>query len=191
MGHWDPLMSLFETIKSFNPLKKLARSPAAQVAGGLLAGQTLMEVMRDASQSVARRAVDEALKEFSDGPAALLITCLLESTHAGWEALGADVKASGRLPRANAAWVSARMTEYGRSLQSELMTQHLINIVLSVTGLHVEALVLTRAEVDARTLSNRLAELLKQGLSSGLSRSELAQTLSSAASSAGHFAPVS
>ena len=164
---------------AFNPLKKLARSPASRAADGLLAGQTLMEVMRDACDALARQAVREALVEFSDGPAALLITCLLEASTAGWAALGGQLKTTSRLPPEHARWASARLTDYGRSLASDEMTQHLINLVLSVTGLHVEALILTREQVDAHSLTERLAELLKQGLSSGLSRADLARTLSS------------
>ena len=80
------------------------------------------------------------------------------------------------------------MTDYGQSLSDELMSQHLINLVLSVTGLHVEALVLTRADVDARRLTDKLAELLKSGLSSGISRSDLAQTLTSPRRTVGRIA---
>ena len=172
-------MTLLQSLKSLNPLRKLAPSPASAAANSLIAGQTLMEVMRDASDSIARQAVKEALEEFSDGPAALLITCLLESSAAAWTSLGRQLKVHPRMPAATSGWVSMRMTDYGRSLAGDVMTQHLINLVLSVTGLHVEALVLTRAEVDARRLTERLAELLKQGLSSGLSRADLAHTLSS------------
>ena len=184
-------MSLLETIKSLNPLKKLVRSPATQAENGLLAGHTLMEVMRDASDAVARSAVRDALEEFSDGPAALLITCLLESTAAAWSTLGEQLEASKRLPAQGAGWVCTRMTDYGHSLGGDVMTQHLINLVLSVTGLHVEALILTAAEVDSRRLTERLAELLRQGLSSGLSRGDLAQTLSTARGPSGRLASAS
>ena len=174
-------MSLLETIKSLNPLKRLAPSAANRATAGLLAGQNLMEVMRDTSDAIARKAVAEALEEFAeDGPCALLITCLLEACTRGWSQLGEQLKASNRLPADRANWVCARMNDYSRSLSSELMTQHLINMVLGVTGLYVEALVLTRAQVDQHALKSKLSELLKQGLTSGLSRSDLAQTLAPA-----------
>ena len=184
-------MCLRSTIKALNPLRKLARTPASRATEALLSGQTLLEVMREASDAVAREAVREALEEFSDGPAALLITCLLESATAGWQQLGADLRASSRVPSSSAAWVSARMHQYADTLGTEVMTQHLINLVLSVTGLHVEALILTRADVDADRLTDQLAELLKKGLSSGLSRTDLAQTLSTAPRPAGRFVSAS
>ncbi|MBS1151034.1 MAG: hypothetical protein H6Q89_2732 [Myxococcaceae bacterium] len=170
-------MRLLETIKSLNLLKKLTPSPASRAAAAFRDGQTLGEVMRDASDSIAREAVRQALAEFSDGPAALLITCLIESTTAGWELLASQLAASNQLPRDRSAWVAARLTDYGHCLSEDLMSQHLINLVLCVTGLHVEALVLTRDDVDARRLTEQLAELLKKGLSSGLPRAALAQTL--------------
>lgn len=170
-------MRIFQTLKTLNPLGKLGPSPAARVSAALEAGQSLGDVMRDSSDAIARQAVRDALEEFSDGPAALLITCLIESTAEGYERLGLELTRSSQLPRESAAWVAARLTGYGQSLNNDLMSQHLINLVLSVTGLHVEALILTRADVDARRLTDRLAELLKQGLSSGVSRSDLAQTL--------------
>lgn len=179
-------MSLLETLKSLNPLKRLAPSAASRATAGLLAGQTLGEVMREASDAIARKAVAEALEEFSDGgPAALLITCLLEAATRGWSSLGNELEASSRLPADRAHWVCARMNDYSRSLGGEVMTQHLINLVLGVTGLYVEALVLSRAQVDGRALKAKLAELLKQGLSSGLSRADLAQRLSSPRRSTG------
>ncbi len=184
-------MSLLETIKSLNPLKRLAPSPSDRAIAALLAGHTLDEVMRAASQVIARQAVREALEEFSDGPAALLITCLLESCTAAWSALGAALEASPRLPADRAAWVCARMNDYSRSLSSELMTQHLINLVLGVTGLYIEALVLSRDQVDPRALREKLAELLKQGLSSGLSRADLSQTLSARRRTSGQLASAS
>ncbi len=172
-------MRLLEAIKSLNPLTLLSRSPAARATSALRAGATLEEVMRVASEGIAKQAVREALDEFSDGPAALLITCVIEASAAGWDLLASQLLASHRLPREGSAWVAARMTDYGHSLAGDLMSQHLINLVLSMTGLHVEALVLTRADVDARRLTVKLAELLKQGLSSGVSRTHLAQTLNS------------
>ena len=180
-------MRLLETIKSLNPLKKLIPSSASRAITGLREGQTLAEVMREASDFIARRAVADALEEFSDGPAALLITCLIECTTAGWEQLASQLAGSSQLPHEGSAWVAARMTDYGQSLSDDLMSQHLINLVLSVTGLHVEALVLTRGDVDSRQLTQKLAELLKNGLSSRLSRSDLAQTLTSARRPAGRI----
>ena len=181
-------MRFLDTIKSLNPLAKLAGSPANRVTSALRQGQSLGEVMRDASDHIARQAVKDALEEFSDGPAALLITCLIESSNAGFERLAIELSRSSQLPTEAAAWVAARMTDYGQSLSDDLMSQHLINLVLSVTGLHVEALILTRDDVDARRLTERLAELLKQGLSSGLLRSDLAQTLSTARQPRGRIA---
>jgi|GEM_PF-3195726 len=170
-------MTFFQTIKSLNPLSKLGPSAAAKVATGLHAGQTLADVMRDASDGVARQAVREALGAFSDGPAALLITCLIESSTAGWERLATQVVASKDLPPEGASWVAARMMRYGESLNSDPMSQHLINLVLSVTGLHVEALIIESGDVEANRLSEKLAELMKQGLSSALSRNDLSQSL--------------
>jgi hypothetical protein len=172
-------MSLLQTLKSLNPLKKLGASPATQAASALREGQSLGDVMREASDKIAAQAVREALDAFSDGPAALLITCLIESSTAGWERLAAQLSASKDLAPEASSWVAARMVGYGQCLNEELMQQHLINLVLSVTGLHVEMLVLTRNDVDARVLTVRLAELLKKGLSSGLSRNDLAQTVTS------------
>jgi hypothetical protein len=181
-------MRLLETIKSLNPLKKLRASPASRAVSALSRGETLAEVMRDASGHIAQQAVREALEEFSDGPAALLITCLIESAGRGWGLLASQVVASNQLPREGSTWVAKRMTDYGDSLSGDLMSQHLINLVLSVTGLHVEALILTRDDVDARRLTEKLSELLKQGLSSGISRSDLAQTLTSSRRPAGRIA---
>ena len=172
-------MTLIETLKSLNPLKKLGPSAATRAVTALRTGQTLGEVMKDASDKIARAAVSEALQAFSDGPAALLITCLIESTTAGWERLATQLAESKELPSEGSAWVAARMVDFGESLKHDLMQQHLINLVLSVTGLHVEMLILTRGDVDAGALTQRLAELLKNGLSSGVSRSDLAQTLTS------------
>src|SRR4051812_21393584 len=112
------------------------KSPNARAVDALVDGQPLLAVMRDAADDIARQAVREALAEFSDGPAALLITCLLESATAGWLSLGAAVEAAPRLSRPRADWVSARMAKYSRFLNSDEPTQHLINLVLSVTGLH-------------------------------------------------------
>ena len=181
-------MRLLQTIKSLNPLAKLIPSPASKAAAALRDGKTLGEVMRDASGPIAKRAVREALDAFVDGPAALLITCLIESATAGWERLGAQISSSNQLPTQSSGWVAARMIEYGESLTDDPMSQHLINLVLCVTGLHVEALILTSGDVDARRLTEKLSELLKQGLSSGVSRSDLAQTLSSTRRPAGRIA---
>ncbi len=183
-------MRLLETIKSLNPLKTLSASPASRAVSALNRGETLGDVMRDASAAIARNAVREALENFSeDGPAALLITCLLESTTAGWEALASQLAVSTQLPKEGSAWIAARLADYGHSLSGELMSQHLINLVLSVTGLHVEALILSGADVDARRLADKLSELLKNGLSSGVSRSDLAQTLTSTRRPAGRVSP--
>jgi hypothetical protein len=181
-------MRLLETIKSLNPLRTLSASPASRAVSALNRGETLGDVMRVASDAIARKAVREALEAFSvDGPAALLITCLIESTSAGWQALASQLAASTQLPKEGSAWAAARLTDYGHSLSGDPMSQHLINLVLSVTGLHVEALILTGADVDARRLSEKLAVLLKNGLSSGVSRSDLAQTLTSARLPAGRI----
>lgn len=174
-------MTFLQTIKSLNPLKNLGPSAAGRAASGLRNGQTLGEVMRDASDAIANQAVVEALEEFhEEGPAALLITCLIEASTAGWERLASQVAASTQLNREGSAWVAARMTDYAHSLTDDVMSQHLINMVLNVTGLHVEALILAPKDVDARALTQKLSELLKSGLSSGVSRSDLAQTLTSA-----------
>ncbi len=170
-------MRLLESIKSFNPLSKLRPSAAARIAAGLQGGQTLADVLREASDSIAKTAVHEALDAFTDGPAALFITCLIESTTAGWERLASALVEANQLPREGSVWVGARMIAYGQSLHGDLMSQHLINVVLSVTGLHVEALLLDRKDIDARRLTEKLAELLKNGMSSGISRNDLAQSL--------------
>ena len=175
-------MTFLQTIKSLNPLNKLGPSAAAKVSAGLHAGQTLGDVMRDACDGIARQAVREALGAFSEGPAALLITCLIESSNAGWERLATQLVEGKDLPSEGATWVAARMMRYGDSLSSDPMSQHLINLVLSVTGLHVEALIIDSDDVDENRLSEKLAELLKQGLSSALSRNDLAQSLVSSSS---------
>lgn len=172
MGH---RMRFFDALKSLNPL----RTPAARTVEALRSGLTLGEVMRDAADPIAKKAVASALEEFDDGPAALLITCLLESATLEWERLGAEVLRAQGLTKDGAAWACTRLTEYGRSLADETMSQHVINLVLGVTGLHVEALILTRADVDAPRLEAKLAELLKQGLSSCVSRADLARSVRS------------
>lgn len=169
-------MRFLDAIKSLNPLK----SPAGRAVEGLRSGQTLGEVMRDAADPIAKAAVRSALEEFSDGPAALLITCLLEAATTGWEQLAAEVLRAPGLPKESAAWTCARMTEYGRSLADETMSQHVINLVLHVTGLYAESLILTRDDVDALRLEAKFAELLKQGLSSGLTRTDLAHAVRAA-----------
>lgn len=172
-------MRLLETIKSLNPLRKLGESPASRAAAALRDGQSLGDAMREAADPIAKAAVREALEAFGDGPAALLITCLIESATAGWERLGTQLASSNQLPPEAATWVAARFMDYGRSLCDDPMSQHLINLVLGVTGLHVEALILTKDDVDARQLTLKLSELLQKGLSSAISRSDLAQTLRS------------
>lgn len=166
-------MRFFDAIKSLNPLK----SPAARSLEALRAGQTLGEVMRDAADPLAKKAVATALEEFCDGPAALLITCLLEAATTEWETLGAEILRAPGLPKDNAAWLCARVTEYGRSLADDPMSQHVINLVLNVTGLHVEALILERDQVDVKRLETQFADLMKKGLSSGLSRDDLAHSV--------------
>lgn len=168
-------MRFFETLKSLNPL----RTPAARTVEALRAGLTLGETMRDAADPVAKASVRAALEEFSDGPAALLITCLLEAATIEWERLGAEVLRAQGLTKDGAAWACTKMTEYGRSLADDPMCQHVINLVLGVTGLHAESLILTRDDVDAARLETKLAELLKQGLSSGISRTDLAHSVRS------------
>ena len=172
MGH---RMRFFDALKSLNPL----RTSAARTVEALRSGLTLGEAMRDAADPIAKKAVASALEEFSDGPAALLITCLLESATLEWERLGAEVLRAQGLTKDGAVWACTRLTEYGRSLGDETMSQHVINLVLGVTGLHVEALILTRADVDAPRLEAKLAELLQQGLSSCVPRADLSRSVRS------------
>ena len=70
----------------------------------------------------------------------------------------------------------ASATALGRfadSFKSDLMIQHVTNLVLAETGLGSEAMVLKPAQVDAGKLSARLGELMRIGLASTVNELEL------------------
>ncbi len=161
-------------------LRVLAPSVATRLANRmdehLLAGAAFGAALKDVLPALAAEAVEDAAGRFEGGAVALFIVDVRDALRDTLESTGRKLS---RRHLATGAFLSRRMSDVSAALLDEHVEQHLINCVLSVTGLYAEAMTLELARLDKEKLARALAEVLRQLVGATLSRAQLAQTLDS------------
>ncbi|MFT3840358.1 MAG: hypothetical protein QM723_25440 [Myxococcaceae bacterium] len=165
-------MGLFEIIRQLNPLRTAATAKLADgIAAELAKGRGTVPAAKVPAAELASICVKRALEKFEQGPSAELIMLLLESSRRLW--LGtARTLASTSVPgleRKDVRRSATLLVRFADSFKSDLMIQHVTNLVLSETGLGSEAMVLKPAQVNAARLAERLGELMRMALASTIS----------------------
>ncbi len=164
-------MGLLEIIRQLNPLRTPATAKLADgIALELAQGRGTVPAAKTQAQELATIVVKRALERFEQGPSAELIMLLLESSRRLW--LGtAGALASARtegLDRKEARKAAAQLVRFADSFKSDLMMQHVANLVLAETGLGSEAMVLKPAQVNGAKLAERMGELMRMALASSI-----------------------
>ena len=165
-------MGLFDLIRRLNPFalpvpEKVGRLIALELARGK--GLSLKPHV----STLAFAAVKAAVEDLEQAPAAELIMRLVEESQRLWLETAKAVSVSPSVDRSVARRAGSKVKEFSRAFGSDLMLQHLTNLVLSETGLGTEAGVLKPDALDLPRFARRLSELVRLSVSS-VSDAELA-----------------
>ncbi len=160
-------MGLFELIRQLNPLRTPATTKVAEaIAAELTRGRAPVLALKSQAHELALIGVKRALERFEQGPSAELIMLILESSKKLWLRTARSLARAPGLGREEARAAAQRLAHFADSFGSDLMMQHVANLVLAETGLGSEAMVLRPEQVDADRLAARLSDLLRMALAS-------------------------
>ncbi len=164
-------MGLFELIRQLNPLRTPATTRVAEaIALELGRGRAPVLALKSQAGALADICVKRALERFEQGPSAELIMIILETSNTLWLRTARALARAPGVDRAAARRVASGLGHFAGSFTpgSDLMLQHVTNLVLAETGLGSEAMVLKPGQVNAARLSERLGELMRLALSSSV-----------------------
>ena len=144
-----------------------------RLSAALDAGAAFGPALKETLPALVEASVDVASAKFDSGAVALFIVDLRDAVARRLE------KAAALAGRKDGwgPWMKVRLLDVAGSLRTETVEQHLINAVLSVTGLYAEAMTLDVARVDRAELTRAVTTVLQRSLSTVFSRRELALTL--------------
>lgn len=161
-------------------LRVLAPSAATRLANQmderLRAGEAFGAALKAVLPALAREAVEDAASRFEGGAVALFIVDLRDVLRHTLESAGRKLS---RRHLGTGAFLARRMGDVSAALVDEQVEQHLINCVLSVTGLYAEAMTLELGRLDREKLAGALADVLRQLVGATLPRAQQVQTLDS------------
>ncbi|HCF56377.1 MAG TPA: hypothetical protein DFS52_00060 [Myxococcales bacterium] len=156
---------------------------ATTVVEGIATGRKFGDILKDVGKQVAVLAIQAAVTYFTGGTAGLFINKLIDGAQGIIGKVAAKVAASTLLSKTVTNWAANKLTEFGRSLTTDLVRKQLTDLVVNTLGLKDAQQQLDANAVKSERLAEAIIKFFGEQAERSLSAEDRAQTLYSLDSS--------